>query len=175
MMGRTHALIGIAALWLLELPGVITQETLAPLVLCAVIGALAPDLDASDSMIKRLSVAGITPLAPVAQTLHRTLGHRGLLHSLLGLGLFTALCALPLAVWLGWPSGAALALGYLSHIGADAATKSGVPLLYPQRKRYHLLPKGWRFTTGSLAEEALFPLLALIVFWLLFSHLYFIS
>lgn len=175
MMGRTHALIGIASLWLLELPGAITQETIAPLVMFAVIGALAPDLDATDSKIKRLSVAGITPFAPVAQILHQTLGHRGLLHSLLGLGLFVPGCALPVALWLGWPFGAALTLGYASHILADAATKSGVPLLYPQRKRYHLLPKEWRLTTGSLAEEMLLPLLAFSVLWLLFSHLYFTS
>jgi membrane-bound metal-dependent hydrolase YbcI (DUF457 family) len=175
MMGRTHALIGIAALWLLELPGAISQETMAPLILLAVIGALAPDLDASESKLKQLAIAGITPLAPLSQALHQSLGHRGLLHSLAGLGLFTVLCALPVALWLGWTGGAALILGYASHIVADSATKSGVPLLYPRRKRYHLLPTGWRLTTGSLAEEALFPLLALSVLWLLFSHLYLTS
>ena len=170
MMGRTHVLTGIATLWLLELPGAITQETVAPLVLFAAAGALFPDLDAGDSMIRRLSVAGIAPMAPLSQVLHHSFGHRGLLHSFLGLGLFTALCALPVAVSVGWPPGAALTLGYASHVLADAATKSGVPLLYPRRQRYHLLPKGWRLTTGSLAEEALLPLLALCVVALLFAH-----
>lgn len=174
-MGRTHALIGIASLWLLELPSVITLQTIAPIVLCAVIGALAPDLDAGESKLKRFSVGGITPLAPVTVLLHQSLGHRGLLHSLAGLGLFAVLCALPVALWLGWPFGAALALGYASHIAADAATKSGVPLLYPRRRRYHLLPKGWRLTTNSLAEEALMPLLALAVLLLLMRHLYLVS
>ena len=172
MMGRTHALIGITALWLLELPGMITQETIAPLIFFTGIGALIPDLDAGESLIKRFSIGGIAPLAPIAVVLHRTLGHRGLLHSLAGLGLFTLLCALPLALWLGWPYGAALSMGYASHIVADSATKSGVPLLYPRRKRYHLLPKGWRLTTGSLAEETLLPFLAFAVLLLLLRHLY---
>ena len=171
MMGRTHALIGITALWLLELPGAISQETMVPLILFSVIGALAPDLDASESLLKRFAVAGITPLAPLSQALHQSLGHRGLLHSLAGLALFSVLCALPVTYWLGWPYGDALVLGYASHILADSATKSGVPLLYPRRRRYHLLPRGWRLTTGSLAEEILLPFLALTILLLLMRHL----
>jgi inner membrane protein len=175
MMGRTHAFIGIAALWLMELPGVVTQETIVPLIFFAAVGALLPDLDAGESLLKRFAIGGIAPLAPVSAVLHRTLGHRGLLHSLAGIGIFTALCALPVALWLGWLFGAALMLGYASHIAADAATKSGVPLLYPRRKRYHLLPKGWRLTTGSLAEEMLLPFLAFAVLLLLLRHLYLVS
>ena len=172
MMGRTHALIGIASLWLLEPSAIITPATIAPLIVMVTLGALSPDLDAAESLLKRLSVGGVAPLAPVATLLHQTLGHRGLLHSLAGLGLFTVFCALPIAWWLGLPFGVALALGYASHILADSTTKSGVPLLYPRRKRYHLLPKGWRLTTGSLAEEALLPFLAFAVLLLLLRHLY---
>ena len=135
-------------------------------------GALAPDLDASESQLKRFAIAGITPLAPLARTLHRTFGHRGLLHSLAGLSIFSVLLAWPVALWFGWTGGVALALGYASHILADAATKSGVPLLYPRRRRYHLLPKGWRLTTGSLAEEALLPFIAFAILLLLLRHLY---
>ena len=67
-------------------------------------------------------------------------------------------------------------LGYASHLAADASTKSGLPLLYvpwfyPHKKRYHLLPPSLRFTTGSQAEEVLFPLLALLILLLLLSHL----
>lgn len=171
MMGRTHALFGITTLWLLKPLGLITADNLAPLVVIAVLGALSPDLDASESQLKRFNVAGITPFAPLAQVLHQSFGHRGLLHSLAGLGIFSMLCALPIALWLGWLFGVALALGYASHLLADAATKSGIPLLYPRRKRYHLLPKGWRVTTGSLAEETLLPLLALAVLLLLMGQL----
>lgn len=170
MMGRTHAFVGIVALWLLEPFGLLTQGALPPLLMIAVLGALLPDLDAAESKIKRLSLGGVAPFMPLSQVLHHTLGHRGLLHSLMGLIIVTAICALPLGFWLGWTATVALALGYASHLLADAATKSGIPLLYPRRQRFHLLPKGWRFTTGSQAEEMLLPWLALGALLLLFVH-----
>ncbi len=79
-----------------------------------------------------------------------------------------ALMARPLLIWIGWAPVAALLLGYASHLLGDAATKSGIRLLYPNTKTYHLLPQGWRFTTGSLAEEVvtvllLFPVLLLLL------------
>ena len=54
-------------------------------------------------------------------------------------------------------------LGYASHLLGDASTRSGIPLLYPLPERYHVLPRRWRFVTGSLAEEALFPFLVMAV------------
>ena len=173
MMGRTHALFGLTSLWLLS--GAINQETFLPMLLAAVTGSLLPDLDAAESKLKHLSLAGITPLVPVANALHQSLGHRGLLHSLWGLSIATVVLSMPLGFALGWPAAMELSLGYASHLFSDALTKSGIPLLYPRRRRYHLLPKPWRITTGSLAEETLFPLLATSVLWLLFSHLYFTS
>lgn len=74
-----------------------------------------------------------------------------------------ALFSAPLLALLGWQVWLALVLGYAAHLAADACTRSGVPLLYPHKKRYHLLPSSLRFTTGSQAEEALLPLLALLV------------
>lgn len=171
MMGRTHTLIGVSSLWLLAaIPNVITPDTLAPLIICAALGALLPDLDANSSTIKYLSVARIQPFAPVAYVLSRDLGHRGATHSLLGLGVFTVLI-LPLLWFWPWTLWAALVLGYASHLAADACTKSGIPLLHPRKVRYHLLPRGWRFTTGSLAEDALVPIIALTILFLLFSQL----
>lgn len=128
MMGRTHALLGIATLWLLQPLGLITQDNLLPLVLSAVLGALAPDLDASESTLKRFAVAGITPFAPLSYLLHQSFGHRGLMHSLLGLGLFTVLCALPLAWWQGWGLGMALSLGYASHLLEPVVIECAVAL-----------------------------------------------
>jgi inner membrane protein len=171
MMGRTHALIGIGSLWMLApFPLLLTPDTVAPLVACAALGALLPDLDATDSLAKQLSIARIQPLAPVAAILARDWGHRGAMHSLVGWIVFGILI-LPLAFWLQWTWWAALLLGYASHLAADACTKSGIPLLYPSRKRYHLLPKGWRLTTGSLAEDSLIPIIALGILFLLLSLL----
>lgn len=171
MMGRTHALIGLSTLWLFQWSGTLNAETLAPLIVLALGGVLAPDLDAQDSILKRFAIAGLRPFVPLSQLLHQAFGHRGLLHSLLGLGFFTLLCGVPLAVWLGWPSGAVVTLGYASHLLADSATKSGIPLLYPRRRRYHLLPRALRLTTGSAAEDAVFAVAASIVLWLLLQQL----
>ena len=62
-------------------------------------------------------------------------------------------------------------MGYGSHLAADACTKSGIPFLYPRKKRYHLLPRSLRFTTGSLAEDVLFVLLTLFALVLLLHTL----
>jgi hypothetical protein len=49
----------------------------------------------------------------------------------------------------------------------DAATKSGVRFFYPRQTRYHLLPKAWRITTGSQAEEPVVVLFAVCALFLL--------
>ena len=145
-------------------------ELLAPLGALAALGALLPDLDASQSQIKHLTIAGVTPFAPLAVLLNRTLGHRSLLHSLVGWGAATLLL-LPLALVAGVGVPLALSLGYASHLATDACTKSGIPFFYPSRKRYHLLPRPLRLTTGSMAEEAVFALFAVLVAGLLLRQL----
>lgn len=177
MMGRTHALAGVSTLLAVQgMLGFPSQEIVVPLTIFAALGALLPDLDATESLLKRMVVVGITPFAPLALVLNRALGHRGLLHSLLGWTLFSLLC-LPLAWFWNVSLPFALSFGYASHLMADACTKSGIPVFYPRRKRYHLLPRFWRITTGSAAEEVVFVLLALFALALLlhqvphtFSH-----
>ncbi|NHN48416.1 metal-dependent hydrolase [Halostella sp. JP-L12] len=53
--------------------------------------------------------------------------HRGITHSALALGVAAA----AVAVARDRRAGAALALGYASHLAIDATTPKGVPLLYP--------------------------------------------
>lgn len=76
------------------------------------------------------------------------LGHRGLTHSLLGCAVAAGLC------WLLAPAlGAGVAIGFASHVAADACTPSGVPLLAPlSRGRWHVLPRALRIPTGSWRE-----------------------
>ena len=143
---------------------------MAPLSLLAALGALLPDLDATQSQIKHLSIAGITPFAPLALLLNRTLGHRGLLHSALGWGTITVLL-IPLAWFGGIAVPLALSLGYGSHLATDSCTKSGIPFFYPNRKRYHLMPRLLRLTTGSMAEDAVFIFLAIAVAGLMLHQL----
>jgi len=168
MMWRSHALIGLNSLWLLEaVPGAVTPQNVGELAALAALGALLPDLDTASSKLASLSLGGGRPLAPLALALHRALGHRGLLHSPAGWLGFGLLC-LPLALWAPWPAPLALFMGYGSHLAADACTRSGIPA-WPSRKdrRWHLLPPRLRLTTGSWAEDALTPLLALPVLVLL--------
>ena len=73
--------------------------------------------------------------------------------------------------WLwDWRPWAALALGYASHLAADACGTTAFPAL-PGRQRYGPLPRRWRITTGSLAEDLLFPFLAAVALLLLLTHL----
>ena len=81
-------------------------------------------------------------------TLSRTVGHRTLTHSLLGVVLFVALVSLvtPLSPDLF----VALVTGYASHLVADALNTRGVPLLWPVGRPFRLLPGGVR--SGGAVE-----------------------
>jgi len=177
MMGRTHALLGLNALWVFEIARVspfMADPTRLPLcILAAVGGALLPDLDASASLLQNLSLGGIRPLRLPARALHRYLGHRGALHSFLALGV-VAVLALPL-LWVEALAWLCLLLGFLSHLAGDGATKRGVPLLYPRRIAVHLLPRPWCLSTGSVAEESVFAVFALGAMVLLLRHLFALS
>ncbi len=175
MTGRTHLVGGVASLWLLT-PLTLNSSTgdagsIGLVAAAAALGALLPDLDARDSLVKRLKIGEIAPFALPALLLYRTLGHRGLLHSALGLLLAALVAGLPLSVWLGWSAGGGLMLGYLSHLLLDACTPSGIPLRYPNKHRWHLLPPSLRVTTGSPEEEIVFALLAVLALGLLLSFL----
>lgn len=174
MTWPTHALLGINSLWIIALlPPELLGYSMGVLATCAALGALLPDLDASESKVKHLKIPGTTikPFLLPAQVVHRTEQHRGLLHSLWGLGMIT-LMIIPFLFLIGWAPIISLLLGYASHLLGDSATKSGIRLFYPSATRFHLLPKSWRFTTGSLAEEALMAPLALFAVVLLLSSLH---
>jgi len=157
MTWPTHAFFGFSALWLLTpLPPEIIGYDFGTLAAFAAFGALLPDLDASESKIKHLKLLGTSFksfLLP-SQIVHKSDQHRGLLHSLTGLGIVAGMAA-PLTWWVGWAPYFALCLGYASHLLADSATKSGLLLFYPRRDRFYLMPFGWQITTGSLAEEVM--------------------
>ncbi|KNZ70365.1 Inner membrane protein YdjM [Thermincola ferriacetica] len=81
-------------------------------------------------------------------------GHRGMTHSLLGLAITSTAAWYiqdAVGIWQRWGVNIlpAFVLGYSLHLLADALTNSGVPLLYPYRKRFAL---PW-FNTGSLKER----------------------
>ena len=173
MTWPTHALLGINSLWLLApIPPELVGYDIGTLAACAVLGALLPDLDASESKIKHLKIPNtqIKPFLLPAQIVSCTDGHRGLLHSLLGLGM-VALFVAPFAFWVGWAPAVALLLGHASHLLGDSATKSGIRLFYPKAAKFHLLPKRFRFATGSLAEDVLMAPLGGLAIELLLNQL----
>jgi hypothetical protein len=106
--------------------------------------------------------AGLVATGGLAGLVHRLPGHhRGWTHAppvALGLGAASLLLGPLLAPSL--PGiGAAFACGYLSHLAADACTRSGIPLWWAGQSRpsLHLLPRPLRVRTGS-AGESLFNL-----------------
>jgi membrane-bound metal-dependent hydrolase YbcI (DUF457 family) len=169
MTWPTHVVFGISALcFLAPLPVDMLGYDMGPLAMAAALGALLPDLDASESKIKHLKLLGTSfkPLHFPAQVVYRSDQHRGLLHSLWGLGI-AATFTVPLMWWVGWAPVVALLLGYSSHLLVDSMTKSGIRLLYPRLRRFYLLPKKWRFATGSSAEEVVMIIAATFSLWLL--------
>jgi membrane-bound metal-dependent hydrolase YbcI (DUF457 family) len=139
------------------------------LVVCvsaAILGALAPDVDAEDSTIQRdMGAAG-----PLARLGLRGLGiqHRGLTHYGVT-SLLVMLGGYLVGGWLGYPdAGLAFGLGYFSHVAiADAMTRHGVPLWAPlSATRFHLLPRAFRVKTGGPVEALVFLFVGLILAWL---------
>jgi membrane-bound metal-dependent hydrolase YbcI (DUF457 family) len=188
MEGKSHLLIGLSAGVVLDsivhLSGEpLTMAKTVPLALLANkavyyfsvgFGALLPDIDNAHSTMGRR-------LGPISKEIQRIAGHRTLFHSLLGLAL-GSLLALGLekvvAYMLnehGFAASASIVTGWhiiffgvlfgcIMHIAADALTTGGVPLLWPNRKRYGFPPNShWRFRTGSWPEPLIVWSLMILV------------
>ncbi len=95
MRWDTHMLVAVNSLWLLAIvPDEVDFSTIGLLTAAAILGGLLPDLDAAESKIKHLQVAGVKPFCLPAQVVHCTDVRRGMLHSLVGLG-FIATITVP--------------------------------------------------------------------------------
>jgi Predicted membrane-bound metal-dependent hydrolases len=171
MMGYTHALGGVASLWLLYPLGVLTLDAtagnLGVMVAFAVLGALLPDLDSRRSTLTSLKVAGLS-LPPVFYPF----GHRGVLHSLAGWAFASCLLAWPVTAYAGWQPALALSAGWLSHLLLDCCTVTGLPLLWPKPGTVWLLPKFLRVRTATPDEHGATFLMAAAAM-LLFVTAYF--
>ncbi len=168
MNATTHAIFGVAALTgTALLAGVEPPIYAYP---AAVAAAWLPDVDNPRSRLgnglSRLKSPVLNLVTrPLSWALRitsfllvRTVGHRTLTHSLLGVALF----ALPVWLFLGdYPNlFYALVAGYASHLVADALNTRGVPLLWPLGGSFRLFPGG--FKSGGLTE--LFVALVALVF-----------
>jgi inner membrane protein len=138
VMAGSHVVVGIAA-WTLVAPH-LGLPSLDPVALgLTTVGALLPDIDHPSSWVGRRVPAISRPLAAM-------IGHRGVTHSALAV-----LACLILLRWQGFSRAVIdpLVTGYLSHLGADLLTSSGLRLAWPSRKR-QTIPL---CRTGSFAES----------------------
>lgn len=126
MMGRTHLAIGILAAVAIG-PQTIGQID-AQFIGLAALGALLPDLDSPTGLLSKMFPVHLGMIG---------IGHRGPLHSVWPVALLIYLGMLPLAI------------GYASHLAADAITLRGIRPLWP-------LPPTIRglILTGSLLDHA---------------------
>ncbi len=120
------------------------------------IGALLPDIDSDNASIRhQWGLARSRSLSGQALSAGlRAIGvkHRGVTHSLLVTAIVMACGSL---LYLSTPYGSvgmALGLGYFAHLLGDMLTISGVPLLWPNKRDFHLLPRPLRFRTGGMWE-----------------------
>lgn len=160
MNGTTHAVFGVAALAGAAL--VTGADPPAYVYPAAVVAAWLPDVDNPRStlgngisrmknpILDLLSRPLSWALRTASFVLGRTVGHRTLTHSILGVVLF----ALPIYLFLGdYPNlSLALVAGYASHVFADALNTRGVPLLWPFGRPFRLLPGGIK--SGGAIEVA---------------------
>ncbi|MBE3559431.1 MAG: metal-dependent hydrolase [Ktedonobacteraceae bacterium] len=193
MEGKSHLLVGLTAGIVLDsfvhLSGdPLTMAKTVPLVLLVKkavyysavgFGALLPDIDNARSTMGQ-------KLGPISKEIQRVAGHRTLFHSLLGLllGSLLALGLEQLVIYLldlqGWtlPAGfvgashlvfLGVLFGCIMHIAADALTQGGVPLLWPNKRRFGFPPNPrWRFRTGTWPEHVVvwaFMILVGLAIW----------
>ena len=177
MEGRSHLLVGLTAGIVLDSVVHLTGDPLtgAKVVPLALIvnkavyyfsvgfGSLLPDIDNARSTLGHR-------LGWVSKEIQHIAGHRTLFHSLLGLvlGSLLALGLEQLVTLILSQHGLALPaqfvrgshlvfygvlFGSIIHIAADALTLGGVPLFWPNRKRFGFPPNPhFRFRTGTWPE-----------------------
>jgi inner membrane protein len=177
MEGRSHLLVGLTAGVVLDSVVHLTGDPLTmakyvPLTLVVRkaiyyfmvgFGALLPDIDNARSTMGQ-------KLGWISKEIQHIAGHRTLFHSLLGLllGSLIAIGLQQLAIYLLSARGLSLPasligasnlvffavlFGCIMHIAADALTQGGVPLFWPNHKRFGFPPNPhWRFRTGTWPE-----------------------
>lgn len=157
MTGKTHIIGGIAASLAYAYfsgsdPVILTGAGIA--------GALIPDICHGGSKIgKQLPI--------LSKIINLIFGHRSFTHSLL----FLVIIAFLMNTFLSFETvTAGLLVGMVSHYILDMGTRRGIQLFFPLdfRVRFPLTTK-----TGSMIENLIFSLLALVSFYYGYQALYF--
>ncbi len=148
MLGRTHLFIGLLS-GLLALPYA-SPENQMLFVGIAVFSALLPDVDQHSSIINRLFF--------FSKIFSKIFKHRGFTHSILA----TVLGYLLFFILLSPVYAIAFAIGYISHLFADAITIEGVNFFYPLKTRI-----AGPIRTGGIVENAVFVGVLVMIMWVL--------
>ena len=126
-----------------------------------ILGSLVPDIDKVEGYAKRT----------ISDLLVEMFGHREMAHSLIGIFVVVGFSLLTARGYLNdvaLPTAVGFSLGYVLHIIAEMFTIPGVALLIPaNKKRFHIIPKRFRFTIHSDKENKfglIFGFIALATF-----------
>ncbi len=162
MTGPTHLLLGAASA-----VGVASAAGQPWLLVAGIVGGLWPDLDMSETTLAnwRIPISSgrgrrtsyIRPFACLGVLASSTTEHRGWWHSVWAVAIFSII----VGYLAGWLIGLSFALGYLSHLVADACTPAGV-MIWPGFK-WRLLSARWQIKTGSDVEHLISVIAGLLV------------
>lgn len=122
----------------------------------SIAGSLLPDIDHPKSWLGRRILFLSLPISAI-------FGHRGITHS------FLAVAAVAWGMWYliahwqlsaGWSVFAVgIGAGYLSHLLGDWASNSGVPLMWPNTRRFSMT---YTLMTGGVFERVVSFVLVLL-------------
>ena len=152
MTYKTHIAGAIALTLILDTQLPLTPKQEILLYSSCVLGALMPDIDHPTSKINTYN--------PFASLIGNCIGHRTITHSFLGLFIFDLILYMVnlKSLILGF------SIGYISHLLLDAMTVSGVPLLYPYKKKFRMM----RLRTNTEHETIVLGLLVVFIGWFIF-------
>lgn len=168
MVYRTHIAfstsLGLAPVCVAKFLGYdILEEVLVLYLSGLALGAVSPDIDEPNSYIGRKT--GL-----ISNIIKMIFGHRGATHYFI-IPLLFLFCFAFLSVFLKFGLALnffiiAFIIGYTGHILGDSMTKSGIrKAFFPfSKKTFYLLPRNFRFITGTNIEtKILFPIFLAIV------------
>ena len=147
MMAFTHTATGVFIGAAAALLSKASLSSTFLLLLGGLFGSLLPDLDHPKSWLGRRIPFISIPLSALV-------GHRGVTHSLFAIVATLVGAYAGIAKWGGAsaPLLLGVSIGYASHLLGDWASNSGIPLMWPKKRRYKSpIP----FFTGSWEEKVL--------------------
>lgn len=140
MTGRSHLILGLASGAALAVAWNVQPAMAIQLALFGGLGGLIPDLDHPQSTLSGY-IPGSGLVLGLSGIRHRTFTHSLLFVVVLVGAWFASASVLKLP----YPYTLALVAGIASHLIADMTTPQGIPLLYPSRRAWRILP---RFALG---------------------------